>query len=126
MARKKSNAQPVRAPTGGDYGARRQLEAAQSVEPLPDNRALPAISGGGGGQQAPQAPVARPDVFGPTQRADEPLTAGAPMGAGPNSVGTHLPDDPVEFLRAVQMEFPSPGLARLLERAARKQVRGGM
>lgn len=36
------------------------------------------------------------------------------MGAGePEPM---LPDDPAEFLRAVYMRYPSPGLAAMIER----------
>ena len=67
------------------------------------------------GNVAP-VPVNRPDVFGPTGRPNEPLTAGAPAGPGGNRLGI-LPDDPVEFLRAVYLQYPSQGLRRLIETA---------
>ena len=102
------NTQPVRVAPGGKYGARKALESQQSAIPLPDNVArLPA--------QPAVAPVARPDIFGPTQRPNEPVTAGAALGAGPSNLGV-LPDDPVELLRILNTMFPSPGLRAMLER----------
>lgn len=112
MPRRSKDTQPIRAPTGGDYGARQQLESAQRAVPLPANRG----NGGGGGGQAQPPPMARPNVTGPTQRPGEPLTAGAMAGPGPAERGM-LPDDPVHFLRAILVQHYSPGLARLLERA---------
>ena len=111
MPRNRRGTQPVRVPTGGRQGQRQQLETAQQVIPLPDRQ-------GGGGPVPVQTngavPVERPDVFGPTSRPGEPLTAGAPAGPGSNGIGM-LPDDPTEFLRAVYLMYPSPGLRRLIE-----------
>ena len=110
MPRNRKGTQPVRAPSGGPQGQRKQLETAQKAIPLPEG------SGPPGGAAPPNgvAPVQRPDVFGATTRPGEPLTAGAPAGPGSNGIGM-LPDDPVEFLRAVYLQFPSPGLRRLIE-----------
>lgn len=109
MARKR-HTQPVRVPTGGDYGSRQQLEAAQQAIPLP-------VSGGASGgpphppagpAPSPVAPpaISRPDIFAPN-----------PGGAAPGPE-PFLPDDPAEFLRAVYMQFPSQGLRDLIERMA--------
>ena len=110
MPRIKKGTQPVTAPSGGPIGQRQQLETAQEAIPLPERR-----GGSPGGQEpgGPILPVNRLDVFGPTGRPDEPLTAGAPAGAGPGQLGM-LPPDDVQFLRSVQMTFPSPGLRRLI------------
>ena len=101
--------QPVSAPTGLKYGQRKQLEEAQQAIPLPDN-----TSPQGGGQAPPVQP---PQVFAPTSRPGEPLTAGAQGGAGPSPV---LPDmSGTEMLRALIMNgYDTSGdLRRLLERA---------
>ena len=110
MPRNRKGTQPVRVPTGGPQGQRQQLETAQQVIPLPDRQ------GGGSGTLPPPngaAPVQRPDVFGATTRPGEPLTAGAAAGPGPNGVGM-LPDDFIQGLRATNMQYPSPGLTRLI------------
>lgn len=118
------DSQPVRAPTGLDYGERKQVTDAQRAAPLPDNRSQPPgggqgggpPGGGGGGQGAPVA-----DVFGPTDRPNEPATAGAALGPGSTSLETLLPpvDDAVETLRALVVAgFGGPGVRRMLERAA--------
>lgn len=106
-----SREQAVRAPTGLKYGQRKQLEDAQKAVPLPDN--TPQAGGGG---QAP--PVQPPNVFAPTARPGEPLTAGARGGAGPSPI---LPDmSGTELLRALVMNgYDTSGdLRRLLERAS--------
>jgi hypothetical protein len=104
-----SREQAVRAPTGLPYGQRKQLEDAQSAVPLPDNTS-PASGGQG------VANVQPPNVFAPTTRPGEPLTAGAAAGPGPAQLEL-LPPDPVAHLRALYARFPHEDLRRLLERA---------
>ena len=124
MARRRSNQQPTRVPTGGPLGQRQQLEQAQNTIPLPRSGGVstppPPAPGGPPTPGSAAAPVAPPNVFGPTGRPDEPVTAGAPVGPGPN--GGMLPDDPVQFLRAIAMQYPSAGIQRLLERASRSRL----
>ena len=108
MPRNRKGTQPIRVPTGGPQGQRQQLETAQQVIPLPDRQ------GGAPAQTNGAVPVQRPDVFGATTRPGEPLTAGAAAGPGPNGIGM-LPDDPIEFLRAIYLQYPSQGLRRLIE-----------
>ena len=95
--------QPIRVATGAPYGQRQQLENAQRAMPL-------------------AAPSPPPDIVpldAPTARPDEPLTAGAPFGAGPGpeALGMAMPADEVEELRAVYARFPSEELRQLLEEA---------
>lgn len=68
--------QPIRVPTGGSYGSATELAALQQAAPLaatPGGDAPPA-----GGGMPPITPMGAP-----TQRPDEPVTAGAPLGPGP-------------------------------------------
>lgn len=109
-----SREQPVDAPTGLRYGEKKQLEDAQRVVPLPDNTTTASPP-----SAAPTRQVERPDVFAPTARRSEPLTAGAAEGPGPADLSM-LPPDPVSVLRAIYLQYPSPGIRRLLERSARK------
>jgi hypothetical protein len=69
--------QPVRPMTGGPYGEGQEMSELQSSAPMSDTQGQPAPSGGG-------APVPQVTPFGaPTERPDEPVTAGAPVGEGP-------------------------------------------
>lgn len=82
--------QPITAASGGPYGQMKQLEDAQRVIPLPSQPASPppAPSTPGGG-------VAIPGQLGftdPTQRPNEPVTAGLPVGPGPGPEALNLPD----------------------------------
>ena len=91
--------QPVRAAPSTTYGERTAQEDAQRAIPLPQ-----------------MAPPPDPGPFNrPTDRPAEPLTAGVPVGPGPNQ--TDIMFDPVaETLRAAFAAFPNPEIARLLER----------
>jgi hypothetical protein len=109
------NTQPVRVAPGGRYGSRKALESAQKAIPLPAG-GIPARAAPGEG-----IPVVRPDVFGPTNRPNEPVTAGAQLGPGPSNLGV-LPDDPGELLRILNTMFPSPGTRRMIERMSRGQL----
>ncbi len=70
-------AQPVRVPTGGPYGQAQRLAQQQQAAPLPASRgATPA------GTPPPAGAAAATNIFGPTRRPGEPVTAGAPLGPG--------------------------------------------
>lgn len=83
MPRTRKKAQPIRATPGGTYGDVKAQEDAQAAIPLP-------------AQQQPQVlaprPAPAPVDFGPfnrpTERPDEPVTAGLPIGpgAGPEAI----------------------------------------
>lgn len=125
MARRRNDQQPTRVPTDLPYGQAGQIRQAQQVVPLPNNATTAQPSGGG--PQLPPAmgpngqplPAGNPlpanmDAFGPTDRPDEPMTAGMPFGPGPN--GPLLPKNNVARLEEIYMRYPSPGLRWLLDR----------
>lgn len=91
--------QPIRTTPSTSYGEATQQEEAQRAIPLPR-----------------VAPPPDPGPFNrPTDRPAEPITAGVPIGPGPNDVGVSV--DPVaETLRAAFRTQPTPELSRLLER----------
>ena len=111
--------QPVRAPSGGAYGERQNLEQLQQAAPL---------SASPGGEAAPVGDVTADLVgFGaPTQMPDEPVTAGAALGAGPGLEALGLPNQPDADMRNLIMYLPvlehmanQPGASK----AARNLVR---
>ena len=111
----RTDGQPIRLASGGDYGDRAASEAMQQAAPLAAAGQASTTGAPAGSATGPQgAPL--PDVFGPTARPGEPITAGAPLGAGPN--GSMLPDDPDAQLRALYEAYPHPDLLALLEMRA--------
>lgn len=105
---------PKAAP-GQTYGeAGRQIEAQRAV---PMGNPTPSV------QQTPK-PRPRPGQFGPldrpTERPQEPVTAGAPFGPGPSPapmayMGRRNADPVLDELRALYAAYPSDELADLLD-----------
>lgn len=93
---------------GGAYGQRAELQGLASGAPM---------------AQAPSRPMpsAIPVVgaFEPTQRPDEPVTAGVNAGEGPGSEVLMTPIDAPDQLsvlaRAMYMANPTPQLRRIVE-----------
>jgi hypothetical protein len=111
--------QPVRAPSGGAYGERQNLEQLQQAAPLAETP--------GGDAAAPVDVTADLVGFGaPTQMPDEPVTAGAAMGPGPGLEALGLPNQPDQDMRNLIKYLPvwehmanQPGASK----AARNLVR---
>lgn len=124
------NRQPVQAAAGQAYGERQAQEQAQRAVPLP---AAPPV------QTPPpsSAPGALPGSFGdflrPTERPNEPLTAGLPVGPGPGPEAVRVAPNPqgdVEAqILALYRQSPNNDLLRLLRtvraRAASPELFGG-
>lgn len=94
--------QPIRSPDldepGMQYGQREELEAGQRIAPIPQ---------GGTPRPAQRPRISSPPVDGnlpsflselPTNRPNEPETAGLPMGPGP---GPEVLPDPVDYREAI-------------------------
>lgn len=113
--------QPIRVPSGGAYGERQNLEQLQQAEPLSQTP--------GGDVGAPTPVDVTEGLIGlgePTQMPDEPVTAGAAMGAGPGPEALGLPNQPDEDMRKLIGYLPvlehmanQPGASK----AARNLVR---
>ena len=107
--------------TGQTYGtAAAQQQAQQAVAPgsAPGTVAAQQMAA----QQAPAPrPGAQPFLRG-TERPNEPITAGADFGAGPNSaqagvVPRIVPvDDVMETLRALYAAYPNEELANMISK----------
>lgn len=134
---------PARAPTGQTYGrAQQQMQAQRTVPMAPPPQVAGVMPGGGmpappgapppgpsappgAGQPAPVGPP--PGSFGmlnrPTERPMEPVTSGAPVGAGPGPEA--LPQAPSsagqgnlsDMLRQIASSSGSQALAELAMRA---------
>lgn len=103
-----SDTQPIRVPTGGDYGDAKRLEAQQKGAPLPDNTPSPPSPSGAGSRLSATGPTGG-DVFGPTQRPGESPLAGVPLGG-------QTPTDPDTIIRLLYAAFPHPQLLKLIRR----------
>lgn len=117
--------------TGPDqmpFGAAAQ--ANQALANAPEAPAPPALVPSG--NETPQAPPVRGNltghddiVFGPTDRPDEPLTAGASFGAGPGLLPHRGAESDQEFMVRVTGEMAnSPTANWLVKNLAVRAQRG--
>ncbi|MEU3522336.1 hypothetical protein AB0E62_00410 [Streptomyces sp. NPDC038707] len=94
-------AQPVRVPSGGQYGDRQQLEQLQ--------QAAPVAASPGGDVGTPEVVDPTASLIGfdaPTQQPDVPVTAGATLGDGPGPEALGLPNQPDEDMRRLIAYLP--------------------
>lgn len=115
--------QAVKVAPGQPYGQRQQLEQAQQAVPLPNAQNLPAAPTQAAGPSAlpqggpmPALPGAQPFTR-PTERPNEPVTTGLPVGAGagPEALSTSAPDTIGAQLVAMYRQNPNNDLLRLIE-----------
>ena len=111
-------------PTGLPYGEAQQLAQAQSAVPVPTSGPQQPMDWQRIGNLAASHPTGQ--VVGldqPTQRPDEPITAGMSMGAGPGADFSIARNDPtadiLTRLEAFYMRWPTPEMSRLLQEARR-------
>jgi hypothetical protein len=108
-----TNRVAIQAATGQTYGEAGKQMAAQRAVPM------------GTPPTEVQRPV--PGTLGsltrPTERPMEPITAGAPFGAGMGPVGAGIPqptgDNALEELRMIYQMFPNDDLADLIDSYSR-------
>ncbi len=98
------------------YGDSAASQRAQNIIPM-----APQPAAGSAAQQLqPAAPPAPPapvtDLYAPSDRPDEPITAGLPTGAGPGPEALNMGEPIVDELRALFLADPgNPDLQELLE-----------
>jgi hypothetical protein len=108
-----TNRVAIQAATGQTYGEAGKQMAAQRAVPM----------------GAPPTEVQRPvpgtlgSLTRPTERPMEPITAGAPFGAGIGPVGAGIPqptgDSALEELKAIYQAYPNDDLADLIDSYSR-------
>lgn len=79
LSRRTDGKQPVMNMTGGSYGESKALREQQQGAPMLQAEQNPMTGG------MPSMPSVTP-LFSPTERPDEPMTAGVPFGPGENSL----------------------------------------
>lgn len=101
--------------TGQTYGEGARQQASQRVVPV----GPPPTEPGGGMQMTP--------LGAPTERPNEPITAGLPMGAGPGpealspiAIAPGSREDLILQLRAAASRYPNPALIRFIAEMERQ------
>src|SRR5690349_20848165 len=98
LSKRTDGRQPVRVPTGGQYGDAQALQQAQQGAPM-------AESGGGADVPGLLAGLSLPEGVpgdAPTQQPDVPVTSGAALGPGPGLEALGMSDQPDEDMRRLQ------------------------
>lgn len=115
--------QPIREMTGGDYGDSTDLRNIQASAPM----AASGVPQTQGQRVAPTPPTAMPTPLGaPTERPDEPVTAGNDMGPGAGSgVLTFPPNRPQQDITQQDARALSPHLPELLRMASQPNAPQG-
>ena len=111
-----TNRVAIQAATGQTYGKATEQRNAQRVVPM----AAPPTETAG--QPQPQRPVpgSLGDLTRPTERPDEPITAGADFGAGPSSLQAGImpapsaSNDVLEQLLYLNRLYPNPDVENLI------------
>lgn len=99
-------AQPVRPTPAASYGDRAASIAQQQAAPMRSGGAQAPVGGPPGAAPAPGPGMM--DVFRPSDRPTEPLTAGVPVG--PGSMGRPPLATAADQLRALYSQFPDDDL----------------
>lgn len=96
--------QPAREMTGGAYGENKTLMDTQTAAPM---------------SASPAMPMPSMSLAGPTARPNEPITTGAPIGAGPGPevlpTAPQAPDETALLLRQLAQLNPDPDLVRIVQ-----------
>jgi len=103
---RRTDGQGARYMAGGDYGEGQEMMDLQTAAPMAKTEASAARPRARAGRQAaPEAAMPTP-LFAPTERPDEPITAGAPFGPGPGPAEAMQMSKPVNNLEVVTKYLP--------------------
>ncbi len=108
--------QKIQVPPSKEYGQGERLRAAQQTVPMAGTPSAPPTAGAGGAAPVYSRPSDTPNLTDPTQRPNEPLTAGLPFGAGPGpeAMGPPPMSDVEARLRALYAVHPTTELRELI------------
>lgn len=80
---RRTDGQGARYIPGGEYGEGQEMMDLQTSAPMAKSSDQPRMRQGRPGRQIVEEGMRPTPLFAPTERPDEPITAGAPFGPGP-------------------------------------------
>lgn len=100
----RTDGQGARYMAGGQYGEGQEMMDLQTSAPMSKAPAQPRMRQPRSGRQVAEEGMQVTPLFAPTERPDEPITAGAPFGPGPGpsnssaSAGASVSDSLAKFI----------------------------
>jgi hypothetical protein len=118
---RRTDGQGARYMAGGDYGEGQEMMDLQTSAPMSKTETTAVRPRARAGRQAaPEAAMPTP-LFAPTERPDEPITAGAPFGPGPGPAPRSAPSRSFTSTLEKLLPYDQDGsIARLLSVAQRR------
>ena len=115
---RRTDGQGARYMAGGEYGEGQEMMDLQTSAPMSKAPAPPRPSRSRGAGQIVEEGMRPTPLFAPTERPDEPITAGAPFGPGPGPVQTSQPAQTVAESIAKFLPYDDTGTIERLYRLA--------
>ena len=103
---------------GGEYGEGQEMMDLQTSAPMSKAPAQPRMRQPRSGRQVVEEGMSPTPLFAPTERPDEPITAGAPFGPGPGPTQSSQPAQTVAESIAKFLPYDDTGTIERLYRLA--------
>ena len=118
---RRTDGQGARYMAGGEYGEGQEMMDLQTSAPMSKAPAAPRPSRSRGAGQIVEEGMRPTPLFAPTERPDEPITAGAPFGPGPGPATSGPAPASFASTLAKLLPYDSDGsISRLYQTALRR------
>ena len=114
----RTDGQGAKSMAGGEYGEGQEMMDLQTSAPMSKAPAQPRMRQPRSGRQVVEEGMSPTPLFAPTERPDEPITAGAPFGPGPGPTQSSQPAQTVAESIAKFLPYDDTGTIERLYRLA--------
>lgn len=115
---RRTDGQGAKYMAGGEYGEGQEMMDLQTSAPMSKAPAQPRMRQPRSGRQVVEEGMRPTPLFAPTERPDEPITAGAPFGPGPGPTQSSQPAQTVAESIAKFLPYDDTGTIERLYRLA--------
>jgi len=118
---RRTDGQGAKYMAGGEYGEGQEMMDLQTSAPMSKAPAQPRMRQPRSGRQVVEEGMSPTPLFAPTERPDEPITAGAPFGPGPGPAASAPAPTSFASTLAKLLPYDSDGsISRLYQTALRR------